>query len=535
MKTIFELYDEVSTTINTTLDKLSSMVDVADLASIDKPVWLGKVDEALQLVKQHLADVDLYCSHHKLEFDKYAKYRIDDVINDLELALKLIKSEKLTERILKALQDKVHSAACIWDERYMEYFEDWKASSIPAHFEEYFTRPMLDASISISYREDAGKTMNGAFYDHYTVRRITGHNTQVILAPRKTVTKLYEFTYNTVLSLGIGHELGIKVYPAVKDEKNNEEGLLFIPGHSSGGEDWERAAHEKVLINDARKRGQPILAICGGAWKLWENFGGKKRPVTGHNYSSMPRILTGSETFGYMGFNKQIHRIGFKLGEQKLDSTEPPAVATTIVASIMYGANGLTLPATPTLLPKVNSVHAFVPDEKNIPQDLEVSAMALRDDTLAPANRGGVMYPEQTIEAFEAKHGVPMVGIQWHPEAYFEPNVTHSPEYKQHLDILRYMAKAGDAYNAKQKMLREYKKEYASLANPSAFFKRVGIQTNLHALPREEKQMHSDQNNSKYPDKQNSNIQPLQIVTANDTDGLQPQNASGQLHSFSKK
>jgi hypothetical protein len=56
------------------------------------------------------------------------------------------------------------------------------------------------------------------------------------------------------------------------------------------------------------------------------------------------------------------------------------------------------------------------------------------------------MRPEEdSIEAFETKHGAPILGVQWHPEAYSHTqSKTHLASHQQHL--IQYMSDAGQAY-----------------------------------------------------------------------------------------
>ena len=61
---------------------------------------------------------------------------------------------------------------------------------------------------------------------------------------------------------------------------------------------------------------------------------------------------------------------------------------------------------------------------------------------------------ENVIEAAETCYGAPVILVQWHPEAFNSDDT----DGKYHRSILAYMAKAGDTYYLKQKMLSELKK-----------------------------------------------------------------------------
>lgn len=296
------------------------------------------------------------------------------------------------------------------------------------------------AAITISYRNDQGKRMHGAFYDHYTIRKVTDHETKIAIAAEQSFVTLKEFHDHTTFVLGIGKNAYQRIMPEISD--NLTEGLLFVPGHPRDDKDIVRKHHEDKLIHQAYYRGQPILAVCAGSWRLWEKHGGTTRPIEGHNYSSMPYIVAD----GSIGNNVEIHSIQLK--------------QDTLLAGAM---NPKKLTVTPFL--RVNSVHGEVPNEKLVPPLLEISAIAINDHGLAPKkNRGGlIMEPEAgSIEAFESNYGAPHIGVVWHPEAYYKNTGGIDTESKKHLNLIEYMAKAGDAYQAKRRMLQEFNQKASS-------------------------------------------------------------------------
>ena len=185
-------------------------------------------------------------------------------------------------------------------------------------------------------------------------------------------------------------------------------------------------------MKQARLRGQPILAVCAGSWRLWEALGGKLEEVSDHSYGGgMIRL----NEMGKIGYNKQIHRI-------KVESN-------TLLNDIMNISKE-------TDRPSVNSVHWKAPSEKKIPSLVRVSAKAVADNKIAPNTRQGTQMKPQndTIEAFENQYGAPLLGIQWHPEAYTK-NDSDEMTPDKHIAILEFMAKAGQAYHHKRLMLKE--------------------------------------------------------------------------------
>ena len=65
------------------------------------------------------------------------------------------------------------------------------------------------APVIISYRDDQGKRMHGAFYDHYLIRNITLHPTKITISKSQKITHLQEFIESATFALGIGEQLGV--------------------------------------------------------------------------------------------------------------------------------------------------------------------------------------------------------------------------------------------------------------------------------------------------------------------------------------
>lgn len=317
------------------------------------------------------------------------------------------------------------------------------------------------APVIISYRDDRGKRMHGAFYDHYLVRNITQHPTKITIHKSLKITHLEEFIHNTTLVLGIGDQLGKGQIPDIIADSTQERGLLIIPGRSHKDADKEREGHEKELLANAIRRGQPVLAICGGARRLWGMFGGRSNAVKDHLYSSMPYILAS----GAVANNKQIHRIHI--------------IPNSILSAGMYGK----MPEIKTLM--VNSIHWEAPDadpvyltvsdrENDKTQTmLEISARSVLTEDIAVKNRkGNELQPQSnTVEGFETRYGAPLIGVQWHPEAYYLDDYSEGATY--HLSLLQYMAKAGNTYQTRCYLVDEFKTMCGSptLWDKHGFFK----------------------------------------------------------------
>ena len=67
------------------------------------------------------------------------------------------------------------------------------------------------------------------------------------------------------------------------------------------------------------------------------------------------------------------------------------------------------------------------------------------------------MNPENnSVEICESIYGVPIILHQGHPEAY-DPNI-NDIQNQANRNLILFMAKAGDAFYAKQRLLDEFKK-----------------------------------------------------------------------------
>lgn len=283
-----------------------------------------------------------------------------------------------------------------------------------------------EAVIGITYRDDgAGK---GAFFDHRTIQLAVEKPTAVLNSatlPNAFARHIRE--NQNLLQFGIHIDKTHFKFPPLHFASDAEIGLIVIPGVSKNSFKTSayqvRKNEEMTIIKQALYRGQPVLAICGGSWVLYESFGGTLRHAKGHNYrGGMPRLNANTATPTH---NKDLHRL------------ELTGNNTLLQAALQYNDADQHL--------AVNSVHFRVPNEAHVPAALCVSAKAIPDAALAPANSKAA---EKSIEAFETIHGVPVLGIQWHPEAY-DAN-TH------HARMLRYMEKAGQRYLNHRQVLAEF-------------------------------------------------------------------------------
>lgn len=282
------------------------------------------------------------------------------------------------------------------------------------------------ATIGVAYRHD--KDGIGALFDHQTLQLATDYPTAVMNTD--VISKGFDKAIRALpafLKYGLKPDRTDFVFPPLLNANDASLGLLVIPGVSADSykspEYKVRRQAETDIINAAIKRGQPVLGICGGSWVLYQAYGGQIISVEGHNYrGGMPRL---GKNDGLPSNNKQVHRL-----------------ALNPETTLLRAGLGITLENREQMT--VNSVHGYAPSDINIPQQILISATALPDEKLASSNAAP---SENSIEAFETKHGTPVMGIQWHPEAY--ANNT------EHAKLLRYMTLAGQRYVNHRKVQAE--------------------------------------------------------------------------------
>lgn len=296
-------------------------------------------------------------------------------------------------------------------------------------------------SILISYRQEGKPLGKGAFYDHYTIQRHTHFPTSVVHANIPTISLHHLVSYIQAQTQNLPYsQVNEEIQRPLPAEltQYQDGGLLVIPGMTRDSSDkpdqfhLQRMTFETEIIKDAINRGRPIVALCAGSWKLWQTVGGQLVPVTDHNYGGgMPRI----QPSGKIGYNVHIHDIIIE--------------ADSLLQKSMTKKGR----AVPVRL-EVNSIHWNAPSSQNLPTNFQIAARAVRDPNRVLNTRQGTrMMPEEgTVEAFESKFGAPIIGYVWHPEANDWDDATNP-----HHRTLLYMAKAGNAFQARQNLNKEYK------------------------------------------------------------------------------
>lgn len=315
------------------------------------------------------------------------------------------------------------------------------------------------AKIYIPYRDEGrGKA---AFYDHYTVQRATGMETVVVASLDQDIESFMDYVKASPLGLPLGRSMKIvnkKVLPEIIDFRQFwwwGAGLIFIPGCAVDAATKRPEAYRlrdaltTRLLSLAERKGLPILAVCGGSYKLYQYYGiqsdklvfGHLKEVKGHAARKMPSV---SEKTGLISDNAQVHDIELVPG--------------TVLSGIVQVKRLM-----------VNSVHSKAPDEGACPPSLEISARSVGSyHTYHPE--------ERTVEAFEAKYGAPVVATVFHPEAYArlgrKRSSTAAPQEAapKHCTIIKDMSEAGIVAHKRRRVMAELLSSVAPESAPDLGF-----------------------------------------------------------------
>lgn len=321
------------------------------------------------------------------------------------------------------------------------------------------------APIVISYRgHESTKDGAGMLFDHMRIQDITRFATVTLMpqdqnnladTSRHFASALKDYT--AALYFGIPDK-NLIITPPTTQNCNNL-GLLVIPGRIRKIENEQiRLNHEYRVIREALNRGQPMIGVCAGSWRLYEQmFVWTKYP----DFLNFPAItLSNMHTTGGLLVDVVDHSYGG--GMIRLGKDTGKAVNNVEIHDVAISEPSLLKTATGIAnnQMRVNSVHWKAVNEAWLPLNTSISARAVCNPTIVIKTRCvQPMRPQEgSVEAFESHFGAPILGIQWHPEGYNG----ESP----HNNLLKYMALAGNAYAAKRQMLEQLQNRFSILISP---------------------------------------------------------------------
>lgn len=242
---------------------------------------------------------------------------------------------------------------------------------------------------------------------------------------------------------------------------------LNVPKDGALAERDSRADYEHDLIARARNTGMPVMGICAGSWRLLEAYGGAVETLpeetrkdhyvpgprtwdTRHAIESRPNTLVG----GTFPVEERATIEDLSSGDvtRHLDRrTHIDAVNSTHWAVAATGRDGELRPnggPVPARLDAHQRDGRLPVDPRD---ELEISAISPH----------GI----PTVEAFESRHGAPVIGAQWHPEGYLPgaPGRENAdPGAIEQSDALfRGFAQPARAYRGRRNMNEEFKSRYA--------------------------------------------------------------------------
>ena len=195
-----------------------------------------------------------------------------------------------------------------------------------------------------------------------------------------------------------------------------------------------RARSELDLIEQARTLGMPILALCGGSWRLMQIYGGSTVELAA--LDSNGRLLaTGSNNAARLRHAGNMNNV----------DTEFKHPLSVTQGSLLDKAMG----GAPNNM-QANSVHWAVARTAAMGTR---TGLAQQQFEVVPNNMLRVSATDPsalgTPEAVESSHGAPVLGVQWHPEYQLPVNNGQQPASRNaNLALLQWMIKAGRAYRA---------------------------------------------------------------------------------------
>lgn len=315
--------------------------------------------------------------------------------------------------------------------------------------------------VLIPYRGSGEKCAKGIFFDHAVMRKMKV-DTKVVVRNNNEM-EVYEKQLSQYLKenpVGLpccDHDVecnGVKIPSVVTiDELQNAInvqlcGLLFLPGWQ--GECLEdRKELDQFLITNALNRGQPILAVCAGCWNLM-HFGSEFLLKTQINREAVTVQVTGHSA------NKMV----------SISGNNGHIINNTPIHAVQVHTDNLLLNVIPNGQYNVNSIHKEAVNREFINEGCwNVWATSVGDSTCR--NRDGSVKHDRhnneinsqgnVVEAFECtKYGIPIIGVQWHAEAYAEQK-SNKQENNISNDLVKFMINAGTKY----KTVNELKEKFA--------------------------------------------------------------------------
>ncbi|MEJ8675146.1 MARTX multifunctional-autoprocessing repeats-in-toxin holotoxin RtxA [Chromobacterium amazonense] len=203
------------------------------------------------------------------------------------------------------------------------------------------------------------------------------------------------------------------------------------------GEHQSRSAYELRLLDIARARGIPIMAVCAGSWRLLELYGGEVRTLRRSHSRDQHKASNPAQTW------KLEHELRLMDGKVLSQLTETQEGGDSKITGI-------------------NSTHWAAPTYDDTPEGRK-----LRSGIGVPSRWLSISAEDPdtlTVEAFESRNGVPVMGLQWHPEAYLPgmPGEMSGTEEARALSyaIFEYMVFSAQTAQQRAELVASLKKHF---------------------------------------------------------------------------
>jgi gamma-glutamyl-gamma-aminobutyrate hydrolase PuuD len=206
-----------------------------------------------------------------------------------------------------------------------------------------------------------------------------------------------------------------------------------------------RAKSELNLIEQARTLGMPILALCGGSWRLVENYGGSTVELAALDNSGKFR------TNGPPNNSARTRHAG-NMNDVKTEFKHPLAVRPKSLLETAMSES-----KNPPTDMQVNSVHWAVVRTSGMgtrPGLGQQRFSVVPNEMLQQSGRDPLSLG--TTEAVESVHGAPVLGVQWHPEYQLpESGGQHPGSRAANLALIKWMIEAGRTYRRHREVIAE--------------------------------------------------------------------------------
>lgn len=343
-------------------------------------------------------------------------------------------------------------------------------SSSKTQIEKLRTSRTHASPIIIAYRgHQTYRDGMGMLFDHIRIQDLTSHPTVVSYTPHPKIAQTAISFFKSALlqhpiSLAYGETCEAKRIPG-DFPLNYECGLLIIPGRARAVEHEPfRLRHEYSIIREAINRGQPILAICAGVWRLWNqlivmnnhpNAASRDPEKLDARLNQWPTVIPAKD---------HCYSTMIRLDKLGVEPSHDKIIHLNTIQPGSHLQDMMSLRGPKVSEIEVNSVHWQAINPEFMPHNVICSAYSKTHRGVNFQTRQSTpSQPEENIvEAFETIYGAPVIGLQWHPEGCSRKKSSYHAARK----AIAAMAQAGDAYFAKRSMLRELESRFSkSLLN----------------------------------------------------------------------